>query len=119
MRNLARRFRGDDNFEDKKDESVLRLLTNPLLRYDDQKAGLMDGAVFALVHGTDPEMIIMIESRKKDGKAAEYLYALAPMTGYELRGYLDKKEVWHKPQHAGNRSTGVFWMSSIRANVGL
>lgn len=111
MRRLAARFHGDDYFEDKKEESGLRLLTTPLKRYDDKESGLIDGAIFALVIGTDPEVIIMIEHRKEH---EEFQYALAPMTGYELRVYLDKKEVWHKPTHKEiSRINDVFVMRGV------
>ena len=112
MRALARRFRGHDDFEQK--DSVLRLLTNPVVRYEDPESGLIDGALFGLVHGTDPEMMIQIELRE-DTKTKQrgYFYALSPMTGYELRGYLDGKEVWHKPRIQSNRVTDVFWQRNV------
>ena len=114
MRRLAKRFRGDDNFEEK-DESVLRLMPNPMVRYEDKEKGLVDGAVFALVHGTDPEMIIMVELREdKQSKKREYHYALAPMTSYELRGYLDGEEVWHKPRQSSFATSDVFWVRNLR-----
>lgn len=107
MRALARRFRGDDDFE--KEESVLRLLTNPLVRYSDPDNGLVDGGLFALVHGTDPEMLIMIEARRGENDELAYRWALAPMTSFELRAYLDREEVWHKPEMTSNLPKDVFF----------
>jgi len=108
MRTLARRFRGDDDFEN--EESVLRLLPNPLVRYSKPDRGLVDGGMFALVHGTDPEMLVMIEARRDDNQQeAAYHWALAPMTSFELHGYLDHQQVWHKPQMTSNRPTDVFF----------
>jgi hypothetical protein len=108
MRTLARRFRGDDDFEN--EESVLRLLTNPLVRYSKPDDGLVDGGMFALVHGTDPEMLIMIEARKDENEEQPaYHWALAPMTSFELRGYLDREQVWHKPQMTSNRPIDIFF----------
>lgn len=107
MRAAARRFRGDDDFENS--ESVLRLMTNPLLRYSNPDAGITDGAMFALVHGTDPELLILIESRRDGQGASQYYWALAPVTSFELRGYLDGKEVWHKPAMTSNLPTDVFF----------
>jgi hypothetical protein len=108
MRVLARRFRGDDDFEN--EESVLRLLPNPLVRYSKPGGGIVDGGMFALVHGTDPEMLIMIEARKDDNEQQPaYHWALAPMTSFELHGYLDREQVWHKPQMTSNLPTDVFF----------
>src|SRR5262249_31619878 len=41
----------------------LRLLTTPAYRYQDAKQGINDGAVFAFVHGTDPEVFLILEHR--------------------------------------------------------
>jgi hypothetical protein len=105
MRTLARKFRGDDNFEN--EESVLRLQTNPLIRYANPEGGIVDGALFALVHGTDPELLIMIEAKQESEKLT-FRYALAPMTSFELRAYLDRKEVWHKPIMTSNQPSDIF-----------
>jgi hypothetical protein len=93
MRQLAARFTANDEFEGKS-RWELRMLARPLLRYADEKAGLLDGAMFTLAHGTDPEVFILLEARK--AKRGEYAwhYALAPMTGYALKVQLDGKETW-------------------------
>lgn len=112
MRSIARRFRADDDFDD--EESELRLLTNPVYRYAHPDSGLIDGAVFALVHGTDPELIISIELRQDSkSKSQSYFYALAPMTGYALRCRLDNAEVWNKPRTTSARETDVFWQRNV------
>ena len=38
----------------------------PIYRYDDSDAGIDDGAVFAFVHGTDPEVFLVLESRSDE-----------------------------------------------------
>lgn len=92
MRTLAGRFTANDEFEGKS-RWELRMLAKPLLRYADEKAELLDGAMFVLAHGTDPEVFIVLEARKVDGVYAWH-YALAPMTGYALKAQLDGKEIW-------------------------
>ena len=92
MRQLANRFTANDEFEGKS-RWELRMLAKPLLRYADEKADLLDGAMFALAHGTDPEVFILLEARKADGDYVWH-YALAPMTGYALKVQLDGKETW-------------------------
>lgn len=92
MKALAGRFTANDEFEGKS-RWELRMLAKPLLRYADEKSDLLDGAMFALAHGTDPEVFILLEARKVDGVCAWH-YALAPMTGYALKVQLDGKEIW-------------------------
>lgn len=91
MRQLAKRFTAQDEFEDN-GRWELRLLATPLHRYDGH-AEVLDGAIFAFAHGTDPEALLLLEARK-DGDSAAWHYALAPMTGYALRMSDQGKDVW-------------------------
>lgn len=60
MRQLARRFSIKDDFEGASQDK-LRLMTTPLLRYSSKSA--TDGALFTFAHGTDPELLVMLEVR--------------------------------------------------------
>ncbi len=91
MRQLAKRFAAQDEFEDN-GRWELRLLATPLHRYD-AHAEVLDGAIFAFAHGTDPEALLLLEARK-EGDSSVWHYALAPMTGYALRMSDQGKEVW-------------------------
>ena len=69
MKSIAGRFKavmtgwqGDDT-----DQEELRLLPRPLYRYDlknakDPDPNLLDGALFAYVQGTDPEVVLILEA---------------------------------------------------------
>ena len=113
MRGIARKFRGHDDFE--KEENVVRLLTNPLIRYSNPKSGIVDGAMFAMVHGTDPEILILIEARKSDDGNTTFFWALAPMTSFELRVFMDQKQIWTKPKMTSNLPTDVFFQRLLVA----
>ena len=43
----------------------LRLLPQPILRYKDPGAGILDGAIFLLAHEGNPEIIVVIEARRE------------------------------------------------------
>src|SRR5690349_9233503 len=45
----------------KGDEQTPRLLPKPLVRYDAAKTKSLDGALFAFVLGTDPELVVLVE----------------------------------------------------------
>src|SRR5262249_32297430 len=47
-----------------------------------------------LVHGTDPEIFVLIEARGRDAASARWQYAVARMTNSALRLRLRDKEVW-------------------------
>src|SRR5579872_2361398 len=42
----------------------LRLLTQPLYRYPAGEGEVLDGALFAIVMGTDPEVFVLLEARR-------------------------------------------------------
>lgn len=44
----------------------LRLLSQPLYRYQSAAAGVADGALFAFVEGTDPELILALQTRSDE-----------------------------------------------------
>lgn len=115
MRRLARRFRGDDRFY--REDNALRLMTNPMIRYSVPKEGLLDGAMFALCLGTDPEMLIMIEARQDmETKTESYRWALAPMTTWPLKGFLDGELVWDKPQVRDNKPSNIFFVCDLKGS---
>lgn len=100
MKSIAERFsatmtgwKGDDS-----DREELRLLPRALYRYELKEAqaaypDLYDGALFAFVLGTDPEVVLVIEAiRRGDEKVWQYAFARATSGGLEAR--LDGKKVW-------------------------
>jgi hypothetical protein len=95
MRSLSEDFRASDNFKEK-GWSELRLLPTPILRYGASGAELLDGALFAFVLGTDPEVFLFLEARPGQ-EGPEWQYALAPMTVFAVKGSYRGKAVWGRP----------------------
>jgi hypothetical protein len=92
MRNLAREFRGW--MKDGNDVTELRLLTQPIVRYSAAEQGVVDGAIFSMVwKGTDPEVLLMLEDRKVDGKE-QWQFALVRFNWRELWVERGEKEIW-------------------------
>jgi hypothetical protein len=91
MRALAHEFHAFfDNVEDK---SELRLLPKPLYRYATNRPGLLDGALFAFVVTTDPEVLLAIEARPVAG-AAVWHYGFARMSMVSMRAQHKDQSVW-------------------------
>jgi hypothetical protein len=92
MRNLAREFSGwmlQDG-----DTTELRLLPQPIYRYQSPPQGVLDGAIFALVwKGTDPEVLLLLEDREVGGQQ-RWQYALARFNWHELWVRRNDQEVW-------------------------
>lgn len=93
MRELARRFRAMTYKMGSPNE--LRLLTQPLYRYQDEAAGILDGALFAFAEGNDPEALLLLEATVAgDGKEHKWRYTPARMTTYRVDVRLDDRTVF-------------------------
>lgn len=73
----------------------LRLLTQPIYRYESTDPAVIDGALFAFVEGNDPEVFLLIEARS-GAKGPTWHYALARMNSIEFHASRKGQEVWSK-----------------------
>jgi len=71
----------------------LRMLTQPLYRYQSTEPELIDGVMFGFVLGTDPEVFLLLEARRSDEKA-RWQYGLARMNNDSLVVSHKDQEVW-------------------------
>lgn len=97
IKTLARRFRaeaikGPPPYQEN-DVRQLRLLAQPILQYQDPKMPEYEGAIFAFVMDTDPDVLLLIENRIRDGKAG-WEYALARTNPFVLNAWCDNNPVW-------------------------
>jgi hypothetical protein len=99
MRDLARRFTCRLAGQEKEE---LRLLTQPLYLWDRDGDKLPDLALFAFVQGTDPEVILLLETTE-GAKGQEWRYVLTRRSAAALEADLDGKKVWSVEGGAGAR----------------
>jgi hypothetical protein len=94
MRALAHEFHAF--FDLPKEKSELRLLPKPLYRYETNRPELPDGALFAFVQTTDPEVLLVIEARSAGGgnSAPLWHYGFARMSMVNLRAQHKDRNVW-------------------------
>lgn len=93
LRSIARQFTGHLGGTDGDEERRLRLMASPLYRYSSHDKAEADGALFAFVMGTDPEVMLLVESRKTDsGLKWFFLAARHSYTTLFLRH--NDREVW-------------------------
>jgi hypothetical protein len=98
-----------DRYVDDANQIVLRLLPTPLYRYDPKESEtavsfLKDGALFAFVMGTDPEVILLLEAVERDGKSS-WQFAFARATGWGAEASLGDKVVWSVKPDTGRDPT--------------
>ncbi len=72
-----------------------RLLTQPLDRYDDPQAGLLDGMLFAFVGATNPNVLLILEAWSEDAGSHAWRYAFARLSNVEETAVLDGKPAWN------------------------
>lgn len=100
MKELSRRFTAFFDFNKDQTEE-LRLLVQPVHRYADVDAGLIDGTMFiATFHGTNPTALFLIELQEERGRPT-WKFAVAGMTDGAVVVKCDGKEVWSKPTTFG------------------
>lgn len=105
MRGIASGFSAIDQFQlragdTKRSTYKLRLLRTPLYRYSDAKTQVIDAAVFAFVHGTDPEMFLLLEAFEEN-EITSWRYALAPMTCWSITAKYKDTVVWSVKERLG------------------
>lgn len=88
-----------------------RLLPKPLLRYADPGRPELEGAVFAFVQDTDPEVLLVLENRAHAG-GTRWEFALAPMMGWKATGWYKDVEVWSvERQHPAHDPTQPYFVA--------
>jgi hypothetical protein len=93
MRALAQEFTGRQTNREGVDRDM-RLLAQPIYRYENTKGDLIDGGLFVFVLGTDPEAFLLIEARRGSSGAPEWRFGAARMNNINLRISQGGREVW-------------------------
>jgi len=101
MRNLAREFSVEID-EQAGVTTQLRLLTQPILRYEPTTGPAKDGAIFALNAGTDPDVLLVLEAREVAGKL-RWEFAFGRLHFVALRASRNGKKVWSVERDLENR----------------
>jgi hypothetical protein len=109
MKSLAERFKATLTGlnADNSDREELRLLPRAVCRYNSAATAssnpdLQDGAVFAFVQGTDPEVLLLLESVRQDNRF-RWQYPLARATAGGLEARLNGDIVWTAERFPNNR----------------
>ena len=75
----------------------LRLLTQPIYRYEGTEGDLVDGALFVFVHATDPEVFLQVEARHVGG-VVRWQYGLARFNSHASHRVKHQgREAWTAP----------------------
>lgn len=106
---LAQRFSAEVVNRQTSDVTQLRLIPQPLFRYEAATESVLDGAIYSLAMGTDPEVLVLLEARKESDGATAWYYAFAPATSLGTRGYVDGKQKWDNEDQLNNGTFALFY----------
>jgi hypothetical protein len=89
----------------------LRLLVQPVHRYQDEKRKVLDGAVFLLAYDNNPQVLLLIEIVQPAEGAARWQYLLGRVSSADLHVALDGREVWTVGRTPGiiGRPSDFYW----------
>jgi hypothetical protein len=106
LRSLARRIEAS---EVRRGETyALRLLERPIYTYADEKLAIVDGALFAMSYGTNPEVLLQIEARSDQGKLTWHV-AFARMSAAEITVKMAGKELWKAEAMKADDPAGSYY----------
>lgn len=111
MKELARRFTAHEFWDPNNSRFELRLLVQPALRYDASEAKVHDGAAFFLAHGTNPEIVLLLEAIGDDN-TLRWHFSAARLGSAELHLAFDGKEVWKQDRTPGvvGKPSDPYWI---------
>ena len=111
MKDISRRFAAHQFWDPDNSRFELRLLVQPVHRYQDEAAKLTDGAMFVLAHGTNPEVLLQIEADAAE-RPPRWKYSLVRLGSAEMHVSLDGKEVWTEERTPGVAGLPVdpYWL---------
>ena len=78
----------------------LRRLERPLHSYRDEDGGILEGGLYTLANGTNPEIMLFIEARAnpKDDSKPVWQFMVGRLADAELRVEYDGKEIFAVPR---------------------
>ena len=93
LKQLAGKFTGHEFWDPNDSRFELRRLERPLHTYRDEENGILDGALYTLANGTNPELMLFVEARTnpKDATKSAWQFTVGRLAHAELHLLYDEK----------------------------
>ena len=105
MKDMVRPFESHEFWDPGNSRFELRCLETPVLRYSDEKKGIIDGCVFAFAHGTNPEILLFVEAHGTSPEMAKWQFAAFRLGSAEMHLEVDEKTLWSRDRAPGRTGT--------------
>jgi hypothetical protein len=111
IKEQARRFTAHEFWNPDNARYELRLLPQPIHRYQDAGKQVEDGAIFLLAYDNNPQILLFLEILTPEQGKERWQYLLARVSSADLRVCLDGKEVWAQARTPGimGKPTDFYW----------
>jgi hypothetical protein len=114
MKELVRQLKAYENYKPRDHPAVeryeLRVLPQPVHRYADAKSGLIDGGMFIISYGLNPEVVLLVEALREGSTGPAWHCGFARIAQADLHVDFESKEIW---SHRGGRTKGpddTYWL---------
>jgi hypothetical protein len=103
---LSQKFTGYELWDPNNTRYDLRRIERPVHTYRDEEHGLLEGGLFIIANGTNPEIMLFVEARvgPKDKTKAAWHFSAGRSAYAELHVEYDGKEVFDSPRKNGSTS---------------
>jgi hypothetical protein len=92
IRQVAEKFSASEDWQGQ--TSQLRLMPRPILEYEDQEKGVIEGAVFVWAHGTNVEILMFLEARQGEDGAKHWVAGFRRVSGADLHVDYNGQDFW-------------------------
>jgi hypothetical protein len=118
MKLLAQKFTGHEFWDNSRFE--LRRIERPVHTYRDEATGVLEGGLFILANGTNPEILLFIEARvnPKDQSKAAWQFLAGRSADGELHLEYDGKDVFNAPRFWPSDMATPYWARRIDTKSG-
>lgn len=112
MKQIAGRFSGHEFWDPANSRFELRQLVQPIHRYAQPGARIHDGTVFVFAHGTNPEILLLVEALGDALDSAKWHFSAVRVGSAELHLLLDREDVWTQQRTPGvvGRPSDPYWL---------
>lgn len=93
MKQLVRKLRTTETWGGQTYQ--LRLLPKAIVRYEDPENNVVDGHIFVFAHGTNAELLVLIEAQKEGDDDAVWKAGFARLGAAQFSVEFDKKPFWN------------------------
>ena len=114
MKELVRQIKAYEYFtppnHPARERYELRVLPQPVHRYTDTSSGLIDGALFMISYGLNPELVLLLEARRDGSTGPAWHVGFARIAIAEVHVEFESKEIWSHPGGHSNGPHDTYWI---------